>query len=366
MQSQSKKFSASLALLVGACCAATTPVSGGGLDDSLSTLTLVRAKVISVKPEGAKRIGQLEINHVYCGPAQLSGRTFAAASGTGLEDSTGFTIAPALETGEAGIWALRERGDALLPVSIPQLGVIWPAREKVSARYAQDKALAEIVERFAQTAADHRPALLKSLALDDTPEISAWAIHALADAGRADGAAFLNQLASNPKLGLAGQVALDEVLADADATAWNNSTTRQALVKDWLLGARGEFETGVALNRLDALYQHRGLDGPTLLTALNGGISNTDLPLAARRNALRIVGLMARGGPANTAAFDALVERVRTSDEPAIRLAAAYAIKNIGTLDAARADSVRAARGQLSDQQTADVLSSALGLGQKN
>jgi hypothetical protein len=231
-------------------------VSGGAnsYDINPDTIMLVHAKVISVESNAEYgRVGRVEITHVYCGSPELRGRTFVAYSTTG-QDSTGVAIMPALESGESGIWCLCKDNGMLKPV-FSQFGAGWPAREIFYERYSYAKSLAEVIERIANELPEKRTSLLKIFALNKTPEVSTWAIRALAQPELPDNLAFLRQLAGNDQLGLKGQVELDKALSALDSSAWTNSIIRRNMIQNWLQGAPDKYEAFAVLTRLDALIR---------------------------------------------------------------------------------------------------------------
>jgi hypothetical protein len=339
-----------------------TAISGGAnsYDISPDTIMLVHAKVISVESKGVYgRIGQVEITHVYCGPSNLRRRTFDAYSTTG-QDSTGVAIMPALESGESGIWCLRQDNGTLIPV-FSQYGTGWPARDKFYERYADAKALAEAIEHVANELPEKRTSLLKISTLDRTPEVSTWAINALAKPEFPDNLAFLRQLAENSQLGLNGQVELDRILSDLDSRVWINSALRRSMLQKWLLGAPGKYEAFKALTRLIALIQPEEPDNQTILSILKTGAENDALPIDCRRWAVHQIGTAAKKAP-NIAGevFKNLIEQIKSSGNAEIQLAAAYAIKDSISLDAEHAAALRKIRGPLTDKRLTEVLDNVL------
>ena len=101
----------------------------------------------------------------------------------------------------------------------------WPAREGVSSRYSEVKHLATALRAISEAKPGPRKTLLADYAASETPEVSAAAVHLLAECepNRAkEGAEALLKKELPP----AGFVAADEVLSQAD-TEWPTSSKRK-------------------------------------------------------------------------------------------------------------------------------------------
>jgi hypothetical protein len=80
-----------------------------------------------------------------------------------------------------------------------------------------------------------------------------------------------------------------------------------------------------------------------------------------RCNAVRLIGFTAKQRQENSGGtFTILVNLIKSDNGAAIRLAAAYALKNDVPLDATRAVTLRNIRDQLADKRIAAVLTETL------
>jgi hypothetical protein len=331
------------------------------LYSNLDNIILVQAKVIAVKSEDATdRTVQLEISHVYCGSQELRARTFLIINRNLSSDSNGMGIYPVLEPGESAIWCLREYEGKLIPIQSPHFGGMWPAREKLTERYAEYTIFAESIEHAAQELPENRAKLFKTFTLDKTPEVSAWAIHALSEEPGIDNQSFLRQLAEDKQLGLIGQVALDEVLSSLDKTAWTNSASRRAMLQNWLSGTANRHEASSALGRFELLIQRNEIDSQLVFGLLKTAVANDSLPMDYRIAAVHLIGRTGMQTQNSEEAFNSLKEHIKSGRSLETQIAAVYAIKNFIKLDKMHAASLRNIRGKITDKRITDALDKAL------
>ena len=259
--------------------------ASAGAGDPLQGVVVVAAKVTdaTVRTEGQFVASRLEITHVYVGPASLQGKTFTDYSGG--TDFSGAGAVPALMAGEEGIWSLRQTPERLQVDRIDHLGFAYRARPGKTARYPEIRRLAAALEEFAALPADRQPARLRELALGPTAETSAWAVQALAVQRPEQWESFLEQLAENQRVPVAGQMALDEVLGRARGERWHKSAVRGQLLEGWTRGKWDEWEAGQIVRRLRGAGQEMSLDDATLRKLWQRLIENLDFPPRAKAQA---------------------------------------------------------------------------------
>jgi len=260
--------------------------ASAGAGNPLQGVVVVAPKVTdaNVRTEGQFVTSRLEITHVYVGPAGLRGKTFTDYSSGGT-DFTGAGAIPALTVGEDGIWSLRVAQDRLQVDRIDHLGFAYRARPGKTARYPEIRRLAEALEEFAALPADRQPARLRELTLGPSAETSAWAVQALAVQQPEQWESFLEQLAGNQRVPMAGQVALDEVLGRVRGERRHKAVVRGQLLERWTREKWDEWEAGQIVRRLRGTGQETSLDNATLRRLWQRLIETPDFPPRAKAQA---------------------------------------------------------------------------------
>ena len=305
-------------------------------EDKCLPKILVLAKVAKVEERTKGELSStLEITRVFRGSPDLIGKKFSVISckpgrAGGL---LAVVFVPPLEEGEVGIWPLHVPQGDQSPL------IAWdsfyprqyfhgpsPARKGTSERYEQALAWAEAVEAFSKADPNEQPALLRKYAVSDVPEVSAWAIHAIAVLKPPDFAEFLENLVSNQQLSVDAQVALDEVLSDLKGESWQQSEQRVDLLQKLVSRKVEEREARIAFGRLSVASQRHQITNDTLLPILKTAISNQGMPMAVRESCCALTGKVANRQKDYGQAFSLLVEVIRGQNEEKIQVQAARAI----------------------------------------
>ena len=323
--------------------------------------SLVRGVVKSVgekMPNGVP--ATLEIVHVYSGAIDLRGKTFhdwqSAVSATGGSASAPFKV------GEEGIWILKGFKNELGPATDPLLPFQYRCRKTENQRYTQIIALAEAIEKAEKSKPDSRISLLRDMVKDRTPEISAWAVRALAASGLMEAWEFLDRLAEipNPDLPLAGQIALDEVLAQRKQDEWLKSKVRAALLRSWVDGKADDYHALLVLQRIDMTAQFGELPNKVAVELARVAAENKDWSKVARLDAFYRVGLIASRGLDDEPAYNWLLEHIRTNRDPDLRRAAAHALAGGIKLYPARVKAVEEQLRTETDKEISRALREAI------
>ncbi len=226
---------------------------------------LVRAKAVRVDYKGYWAKVAFTIEYVYCGDAKLKGTTFKDSfvlyPSTGLHASLNDELQPPIKEGEIGIWHL-ERSDedgSLIPnvhnrgthkedgLAAWQLAPPAPARKIIGHQgmdapevfrfhYAAALRWASVVETVYKTARAERLPLLKKYISSDNPYVAAWSVRMLTKYKPTDLIPFLEERIGDPKLAVAAQVTIDNVLCDMNRKKWIGSKHRQSILDRWVSG----------------------------------------------------------------------------------------------------------------------------------
>jgi hypothetical protein len=346
---------------------ANMPAQGGAtpqapLPSPFAGLILVQAKVIEVKlqEKGDMIPSTQEIVHVYCGPGELVGKTFADSSSRSGQDSIGTTATPPLQKGEIGIWSLKESPEGLFVKRYPHLGFSYRARALSTPGYGQIQALAEGIERVCKAKPAERVSVLRKLALSPSPQLSAWALHVLAEAKPEGLEKMLDELLTDEKLSVTAQIALDEILSATRGARWQKSERRRKFLDKWVSTRHDEQDAEHIFTRLATVGRQGELSDRNLLQLLVTAASNEEMSRAARQQALFVIGTIAGRGQDEGLAFAFLTKEIQGAKEQELRMAAAYALKNLVPLDKDKAAVIRALKENVQDAKLLAVLQEAL------
>jgi hypothetical protein len=231
---------------------------------------LVRGRAVEViQVDTTHQRATFVVEHVYSGGAELAGQRFtvAATQFSRKVSPIGVLLDARLKNGEVGIWVLdrdgtsrqlrgriespsdkdslayvcwRYRQQPVLPARRVIHSLYQPAGSIPLASYDAVRKWAEAVGKIHASGQDKRIRLLRELAKNGDLLIEPWAIRLLAR-NRAEGLdSFLEELAANDKLTIAGQVTADAVLAETNPKGWQKSKTRQKLMQSWVSGKLGD------------------------------------------------------------------------------------------------------------------------------
>ncbi len=220
---------------------------------------LVRAKAVRVVYE--KRLYwqdpwqevTFRIEYVYRGDPKLKTTTFQGHftrhSRMHLEDE----LNPFVKEGEVGIWQLISNdgrliiygpnhgtyeGDGLLPwnmsIPVPARKILGGSANNID--YTVALKWACIVETASKARPAERPKFLRQYVFSNNPYVAAWSIQVLAAEKPTDLIPFLEKLADDPKVAVAGQVTIDEILWEINRDKWVGSRRRAALFDRWVSG----------------------------------------------------------------------------------------------------------------------------------
>src|SRR5205823_3431626 len=116
-------------------------------------------------------------------------------------------------------------------------------------------------------------ALLKQGVSSEVPEVAAWAVRTLARADPQAVLALADGLASNGKIPVAAQVALDDVLSDLKE-GWRISEERIKLLEGWVSGKKDSYHSHILINRLDNAVARPEFDDRVALRLLKTAVEN--------------------------------------------------------------------------------------------
>ena len=321
---------------------------------------LVQATVTEIKDQEVRSIATVKISHVFRGPRRLIGNTFLVGTADIPPEGYDGTITPRLNARENGLWLLREIGDTIIHWRGSDLPIAWPARKGITPRYEQAHQLAEAIEQVLKEASEEKQLrLLEAYAVDQTPEVSAWAVTVLGDLTIDEQlAGFLKRLLRNEQVTVTGQVALDEALLKIEKRDWQRSPERLRLLKTWVSANLSRYEADRVFRRLDLLAQHpkyEGIEQAELIDLVRTAIANQGLPLESRRHAHIIIGCIPRRYEDDAPAFEFLLDVIQHAREQELRLDAARALRWM-SLDCGRRAKVAAVQESLQDEKLANAL----------
>jgi hypothetical protein len=289
-------------------------------------VALVRARVKSVaatKDERKPATAVLEVIHVYTGPAEWKGRTFVdtqrAQSANGGEALSPFAV------DEEGLWVLSvgER-DELWLTSDDRFLFSRRSRKGDTTRHAEHLKMAEAVEKVEKEKPEKRLTMLREFATDKTTEVACWAVAAVGRLDTTDARKYLDELAAkpDPKLSVAAQISLDEVLCQRPDSDWPDSKPRTAMLRGWVNAAQTAEVAGRVQSRLDLGHQKKELGDKLAVELLATAAGNAEWPMAARRYALEQVWRAAdraASDDARAAAWECVFGHMQKNDDLELR-----------------------------------------------
>jgi hypothetical protein len=305
------------------CLANTFPSAPLHAEDK-SIVSLVRAKVVKIE-SGTPEAGipaTLEISVVYSGDRKLAGKTFTDVYRQ--QDANGVSASSPFELGEEGVWTLKQTEKGLLPSYDWSMPFAYRSR-KADWRHTEIVALAETIGKCDTAKPEERENLLRALVKDRTPEVSAWAVHAIGDSKTATARVYLDSLAQKipPDFPIASQVALDEVLTKTKESDWTKSKVRSTLLESCVSGKPDEYHMNLILRRFDMADQLDQLSNKTAIELTRRAAENKEWARRFRLFAVEQVGRIAGRGVNDEPAYTWLFEQVRNNADVEFRRVAA-------------------------------------------
>lgn len=188
------------------------------------------------------------ITHNFTGSNDLLGQKFVPSG----QFSTGAPPLPLMPIGSKGLFVVKwDLVNKSFLSGYHGYGYDFPALEKNIGDtfgvkfppYNEALLYAQSIERVARAPRNEQIRLLGVYTKSAMPQRSAWAIATLAESGLESAPPFLLGLASDPKIPVAGQLALDRGLASLHETrkvTWNRSNARWALWRRIVTSKSGE------------------------------------------------------------------------------------------------------------------------------
>jgi hypothetical protein len=263
------------------------------MEEVLTKIIVVRATVTERTDDSNASTSVQRIDHLYCG-VPIGGATTFRDSSTDGDSANGTEVTPSLKVGQSGIWLLRssEDGQFMFRKAYAQLGIVWPVRPAVAARYDGDARyenvviLAEALEKVWKARTDReRIELLTGFVESDVAELSVAAIILLAE-GTPETLAKYATRSQITNLSHQAQAALDEEMFAVDGKRWKESDVRKRLLDHWSKANGPGMDTQALLRHLDRAIQRKQIDAAELLPILNNIIVNESQPEVVRRMAV--------------------------------------------------------------------------------
>lgn len=203
--------------------------------------------------------------------------------------------------------------------------IVFPARNiKTYPRFKQAEEWAIAVESVAKRKVEDRPAVLRDLALNKTPEVAAWAVEALAADDSDKTKQFLNELSTRKGVSAHAFIALDNLYSSRNEKTWTNKLRVEMFQET--TQTDDEFEL---LGTMNFLQRHAsttgGFPADKALSLVAAIASNEHLSATFRNRACLGVRVIAHSGLVE-AGFDALLYRVKSDPDKVVRVYAAYQI----------------------------------------
>lgn len=301
-----------------------------------------------------------EITHIYFGRKEDSPKTFRYFAPNRTEgDMTGI-VTPPVSLFEDGVWLLKIHNDKqFFPLGRQQFGISWPVRKDIDRRYQQDLKLALAIEDVSRRPQENQFEALKEYSTSAIPEISSWAIQTIAQARPKDGEKFLNSLVINPKLGVAGQIALDEALVNLVGEKWIRSEKRSSIMEKWVSGDIDKYIASKVVSRFDIAHQLNEINNSLFVSLLSKFIKNKDAPVSERLNALFCVGIAYKSDRRNEL-FDLLLSQIKEADQKELKYGAAYALRNFVVLDEKQRLAIMDVKKATKDKRLISILDEVL------
>jgi hypothetical protein len=316
----------------------------------------------------------IRVKNILCGSAASVGQEFRFGTANTwadlvhIEDADRKHVVPRLKKGETHLW-LCFCGDGQATICRSQnLEFIWPISTTGAAEFPAaerlGKAIASVDSQPTEAKALER---LRALAVDEVPEVGAWAIHTLRyfalyhhDDPTRD---FLRELFSNPQLSITSQMALDDALLTVDYDQWHASSDREPLYLHWLRDVEHPREAARVAHRLSLIAQHPKLEGfetpDPLLRLVDAAIHNDRVSVELRAGHISTLSWIPRRYDDSGPAFDWLIAILAATDVPEFRFEAARVLAHY-PLDSRRRSRLVKAAVHLNDIEAFRMLEPAI------
>ena len=339
-----------------------------------SNAVMFVGEVVAVDSDETVSGVTVRVKDILCGSAASVGQEFRFGTANTwadlvrIEDAELKHVVPRLRKGETHLW-LCFCGDGQATICRTQnLEFIWPipttAKEEFAAAERLGKAIASVDAQATEAKALER---LRELAVDEVPEVGAWAIGALRyfglyyhDEATRD---FLRELLANQTLSITSQMALDEAMLAVDYDRWRASPEREPLYLHWVHDVEHAREAERVAHRLSIIAQHPKLEGfetpGPLLRLVEAAIHNDRVSVELRAGHISTLIWIPRRYEDNEPAFDWLLTFLAHTNVPEFRLSAARVLANY-PLDARRKSRLVKAAVGLNDVEAFRMLEPAL------
>ena len=180
----------------------------------------------------------------------------------------------------------------------------------------------------------------------------------------ADARKYLDELAAkpDPKLPVAAQIALDEVLCKRTDGDWAGSKRRATMLSGWVNAAQTADSAERVQSRIDMSHQRRELSDKVAVELLATVAANAEWPKKARQYALEQLWMTAdraASDDARTAAWAGVFGHMQKNDDVELRRWAAD-IVGLFPLYAARAKAIEEHLANEKDEKVATSLRAAV------
>jgi len=350
------------------------PSASRPADDKILAL----ATVVDTKIDDFQ-VCTLRVTHVYRGPATVQGKTFTAEAPNpnviGGTTSPGGMLDQPQSVGDKSIWLLQDAESGLCKAqgdSVDQYGLRWPVCQRDGgSRFENCKALAGAVESTGKLKPEAQLEAWKTLVASPVPEISRWAVLSLVDTDPAGNEKFLHGLLINPKIAVAGRLAVDNWLVDTNEKAWANSAERLELLEGLVKQKLNEDDGKLLYSHLDLIAQAQANSYTTkipqakFLAILTLGVANRETPRSAS-NALRVICRLAEQEAYRTTCFATMFDLVQHSPLADVRQETVEYLISCIKLNGQEIAEIQAARQAAKDEASKRLLDQLLAGPPKN
>jgi hypothetical protein len=315
-----------------------------------SNAVMFVGEVVAVDSDEPVSAVTIRVKNILCGSAASPGQEFRLGTANTwadlvhIEDADRKHVVPRLKKGETHLW-LCFCGDGQATICRSQnLEFIWPIPTTGAAEFPAaerlGKAIASVDAQATEAKALER---LRELAVDEVPEVGAWAIRTLRDFALYyhDDATrdFLRELMSTEKLSITAQMALDKTLLAVDYDRWRTSPEREPLYLHWVRDVEHPREAERVARRLSTIAQHPKLEGfetpDPILRLVDAAIHNQHVSVELRAGHISTLSGVPRRYENSGPAFDWLVALLTHTTVHEFRINAARVLAHY-PLDARR------------------------------
>lgn len=341
-----------------------------GQDDSLITPILgnyiVKAKVVDNKPNSRGYLeAKLAIQHVYLGPSELNGQYFVI--NTNDRGAYGDpSVLHSLKIDSEGLWIVVMEEETISPRTYYAMGILSPTlKNRDGIRYEKALKLAEVIEKTSKIEGfENQVTRVKELILDDSPDISTWAVEALSESYRASDQQHLYDLAGKGQLTVPASIKLDEILLEKHGDSWAKSEDRKKFMAEILKRENiTDDEAKKIIRHLFSMIPHDPINTSDFIYLLEVAQANKNLLNKTAEDIIyRVIRKMMNSDKDPEKIFTTLLQDMKSEEKTRSESARKLLLSFSTGLDEKQVEVLRQIRNETDDKDTSGMLDKILSI----